>query len=78
MKVFQSLDCGAWGPKGKGETWHWEGAWGRWGVGIHLGSQQRAALSAYLDCGEQGGWAGSLLLPLTQSRDSMVEETEVD
>lgn len=25
-----------------------------------------------------GRWAGSLLLPLTQSRDSMVKEPEVD
>lgn len=50
----------------------------QWGVGIRFGSQQRAALSAYLDCGEQGGWAGSLFLPLTQSRDSMVKEAEVD
>lgn len=52
-------------------------------VGVHSGSQQPSWSSAYLSLGGGGqlpwaSWLGSLLLPLTQSGDSMVKEPEVD
>lgn len=84
MKVFQSLDGRAWVQEGQDGT-GWEGpggAWGgrSWGASSELHSQLIWTVGALPGSGRLRPWdrVGSLLLPLTQSRDSMVKETEVD
>lgn len=88
MTVFQNLDRGAWGQKGREENrlrGAWEGGGERafmLGASSELHFQLMWTVGGSCPQGSVGrsgpGRAGSLLLPLTQSRDSMVKETEVD
>lgn len=75
MKVFQSLTEG---PGVGREGGAWEDG-GEWALILGASSELHFQLiwTVGSRCPEQGGWVGSFLL-LTQSRDSMVKETEVD